>query len=502
MKIIDCHVHPSAVKNYAEELERLLSHMRAHGISGMIASDLGDGWMAYPDMETLRRANDRIRDMCIKHAGELFYLVYINPQLQNWREELARHEKSACGIKLWISLRNPEDRSDLSAALEVIKAAAERDLPVLIHCFERTSGDAGGSVGIDEMITFAGKVPTCRLIAAHSNGNWRKLIAGADRVPENIFFDISGSYPERTMVRRLVDTFGSERILYGSDAPGRSFGSQLSKVFSAGLLPEEEENVLCNNCRRIFKLPEVNTIYKKALSAFDMQDFDSDNFCFAGKSPYWDHEVSAGDLAAQALKHNIKTIYAASLTAVKCENFLIENSCWLTETAAYKAIKPLAAVDLRDKAQTFSQLENISGFSGVWVSPYLHNWCLSDHAFDWFWQECLNRKINIWINTALSDDRFRCSKLDTRLVGSDEIKRFAASAPLNKYVIQGAGGLADLSRSLPENFFLEYSKLSDGEYLPGEFFAGNAGCSARLCRGSEYPFREFDEVDKVLRGDI
>ncbi|MBO5923036.1 MAG: hypothetical protein J6Q81_00850, partial [Lentisphaeria bacterium] len=155
MKIIDCHVHPSAVKNYADELAHFIMHMRSHGIGGMIASDLGDGWLAYPDKETLRNANDRLRNEAEKYPGELFYLVYINPQLDNWREEFARHAKSACGVKLWISLKNPVNGT-LGASIEVIKAAADCRLPVLIHCFERTGQSVRGSQRIGTCKTAVG----------------------------------------------------------------------------------------------------------------------------------------------------------------------------------------------------------------------------------------------------------------------------------------------------------------------------------------------------------
>ena len=502
MKIIDCHVHPSAVENYFEEFEHFISHMRSHGISGMIASDLGDKWPAYPDSDTLRAANDRLLKMVQKYPNELFYLVYLNPQLDNWLEELARHEKSACGVKLWISLRSKTDKNDLSRSVEVVKAAAERQLPVLIHCFERTDGNAGGSVGIDEIIYLAKQAPACKIVAAHSNGNWRKLIDKAALVPENIFFDVSGGYPERTMVRRLTDTFGSERILYGSDAPGRAFGSQLCKVFSAGLTPQEEANILCNNTCRIFNLPEIKFVPPKNLPKWEIPGKREDNFCFAGSSPYWDHAVTAAELVAEADKLQVDTLYAGSLSALKCDDFLLENSRWLKESAGYKKIKPLAAVDLSDKERTVKQLENIAGFAGVWVSPYLHCWSLDDRIYDWFWAECAAKKINIWINCAISDDRFRKDNLNTRVVSNDEIKAFAGFAPQNKYVLQGVAAFADLGACLPENFWIENSKLSDGEYLAERLLCEQAGCVQRLCRGSEYPFREFDSGDMVLQGVI
>ena len=51
---------------------------------------------------------------------------------------------------------------------------------------------------------------------------------------------------------------------------------------------------------------------------------------------------------------------------------------------------------------------------------------------------------------------------------------------------------------LPENFLLEYSRLSDGEYLAGDY----NGRITRLVRGSEYPFRSYNAVDNVLLGKL
>ena len=233
-----------------------------------------------------------------------------------------------------------------------------------------------------------------------------------------------------------------------------------------------------------------------------MPNCHEDNFCFAGKSPFWDHAVSVTDLVKQAQKHHVEKLYAASLSAIKSPDFYAENLRWQQETAAYKIIEPLAVADLLDKEQTLRQLDNMSNFAGVWVSPYLHCWCINDNAVKWFWQECEKRRIKVWVNCALSDDRFRDERLRTRPVGNEEIKLFGRTACKIQYVLQGTANLVDLCKSLPENFALEYSRLSDGEYLAEQLFAEDKSVIHRLCRGSEYPFREFDAVDAVLNGSL
>ena len=62
--------------------------------------------------------------------------------------------------------------------------------------------------------------------------------------------------------------------------------------------------------------------------------------------------------------------------------------------------------------------------------------------------------------------------------------------------MQGAPADPELSKALPPHFMMECSRVSDWEYAPDEMFKD--GDPERLCYGSEYPFREYGSVLKVL----
>ena len=496
MNIIDCHIHSMACRNYQEEIDRLISHMEQNGISQAVISDLGDNWMAFPDKDTLMTANSRLRDAALDSNGKLAFLVYINPQLSDWREVFDRFINDACGVKLWISLRTPE--YGMERTKDVLRAAEQYGKAVLIHTFERTDPGPCGAIGVQDLIELANAVPGCRIVAAHAGGNWRKCIARAGEIPENVCFDISGSYPERTMVSRLTAAFGEDRILYGSDAYGRSFASQLSKVAYAGLDDAQMEKILYSNSRKIFGLPESTPVHAAEKTAFNTADDRKDNFCFAEKGKYFDHEVSVSMISDHAEKHQMSAVFAASLNALTCDDKIAGNQQYLQACTGYSRIFPLAAVDLKNMPEALRQLESINKFAGVIISPYLHNYKLEYEAFSQFFDACAERSIPVWINTALGDDRFRPEELHSRCVSADEITAFVSSAPQNSYVFQGCTELVKLSNALPEYCKLECSKLSDGEYLPEEFRA--KGNVERLCFGSEYPFRDYGEVADVLSG--
>lgn len=495
MQIIDCHVHPRPqTENYQKNIDELIMHMAAHGISSMIASDLGEKWQAFPDHAMLEKANSRMRQASLRLPGKLYYLVYINPQLDNWQELLTEHAGSAVGVKLWISLH--DGSGDLARSKDVLRAAAKANLPVLIHTFELTGGVVGGAIGIEGIIELAQAVPECMVIAAHSCGNWRKAIARKADFPANIFFDISGGYPERTMVERLTAAFGSERILYGSDAYGRSFASQLSKVFDSDISEKDKENILHLNTERIFKLPPAENL-SAVLKVWNIKQEQEDHYCFIGKSEYFDHDVTAEELL-EAAGSVVTSLFTASMDVFAAPDKIQANDRFRREVKAFEAIKPLAAVDLRNLPEALAQLENIDGFAGIWISPYVHDYPLEYLPYKEFFDRCAVKNIPIWINLELGDRRFRSEKLSGKAVPADDVKTFAGNAPVNRYVIQSLPQLEEMSKILPEYFLLECSRLSDGEYSPETFFKN--GNVDKLRYGSEYPFRYFQTVRNCLQG--
>ena len=496
MNITDCHIHAMPSENYSAEIKKLISHMEQNGISQAVISDLGNNWLAYPDKDTLITANRRLQSEVKNSNGRLHYLVYINPQLPDWQEIFDEFISDACGVKLWISLRSKEH--GLEKSKDVLRAAQKHRKAVLIHTFDRTSAAPAGEIGINEIIELANAVPECTIVAAHSGGNWRKAIAQKDDIPNNVCFDISGSYPERTMVSRLVSAFGADRILYGSDAFGRSFASQLSKVAFCDFNEEDLEKILYSNSKKIFNLPEPPPLSKTDKPNIPISDNKTDNFSFVGKGRYYDHDVTAYTLVNEAEKCGITKIFAASLTALTEENKTVLNQKHLLECKKHSIIHPLAAVDLNNMPEALKQLENIDDFAGVIISPYLHNYPLEYDRFAEFFDICSKNAIPLWINTSIGDDRFRSADLMSRCVNSDEIIVFTSAAPYNTYIFQGCGDLVKLSRALPEHCKLECSKLSDHEYLPEDLLKN--GNIDRLVFGTEYPFREYSAVKDILNG--
>ena len=62
---------------------------------------------------------------------------------------------------------------------------------------------------------------------------------------------LAGSDPEAGFTEMAVRELGAERVIYGSDVPGRSFASQLAKVQGADIPHEAKRLILGGNLKRL-----------------------------------------------------------------------------------------------------------------------------------------------------------------------------------------------------------------------------------------------------------
>jgi len=70
----------------------------------------------------------------------------------------------------------------------------------------------------------------------------------------NVYLDTSGFDPEMGIVEMAVERLGAERVIYGSDAPGRSFAAQVAKVIYADISEADKRLILGENAAKILRL--------------------------------------------------------------------------------------------------------------------------------------------------------------------------------------------------------------------------------------------------------
>lgn len=250
--IVDIHVHiplegfgGTEVK-WRETFDRMLRAARRAGINRQVILSLSEN-------------NEFVKEIVDKYPGELVGFVRgmcTDLNAPKVIEKFVR-EYGFKGVKIHYEPNWP--LSGLLAAHTIFIKAAELDVPVLIHSWHEEEGlpqearalvPYGASFPVRIISELGKRYPNTRFIFAHMGGMWAKALDAAKPYP-NIYFDTSGFDPERGVIERAVEIIGSERILFGSDAPGRNYASQLAKVQYADISEIDKERILGKNALKL-----------------------------------------------------------------------------------------------------------------------------------------------------------------------------------------------------------------------------------------------------------
>jgi predicted TIM-barrel fold metal-dependent hydrolase len=151
--------------------------------------------------------------------------------------------------------------SGLLGGHAIYQAAGRLGVPVLIHGFheeEGLSADTHDELGpghypVRLMAELGRRYPETTFILAHVGMMWVKALQAVRPYP-NLCVDVSGFDPERGIVESAVQALGAERVLYGSDAPGRCYAAQLAKVRYADIDERDKRLILGGNAVRLLGL--------------------------------------------------------------------------------------------------------------------------------------------------------------------------------------------------------------------------------------------------------
>ncbi len=215
---------------------------------GKLMMCMGLRFIADPTPDDLRRDNDDVL-RAVKHAkGRVLGFVYLNPKhVQASLSELKRCVENGpmVGVKLWIAQRcNHDDTNAL------VHQAKKLGVPILQHTYQRTGDNLKGESSPGDLSVLANRHPEATFIAAHTGNNW-ELGLRRLRQDKNVFCEICGSDPTAGMVEMAIREVGADRVLYGSDIPGRSFASQIAKVKGADVSEEDKRKILGGNLKKI-----------------------------------------------------------------------------------------------------------------------------------------------------------------------------------------------------------------------------------------------------------
>ncbi len=248
--IWDAHTHLAGVAgSVAERVDQLLAYADRVGVRRLVLF-MGTSFSRDPSPERFRAENDEVL-AAIAHAPDrVLGMVYLNPKhRQASLDELNRcvRDGPMVGVKLWIAIRCNQPELD-----PIVRLATELQTPILQHAYDRVAGNLPGESSCADVAALAARHPDASFICAHTGNDWERGIRTI-RASKNVWAEVSGSDPTAGFVEMAVRELGARRVLYGSDAGGRSFASQLAKVHGANLPDEDRRLILGGNLRSLLR---------------------------------------------------------------------------------------------------------------------------------------------------------------------------------------------------------------------------------------------------------
>jgi predicted TIM-barrel fold metal-dependent hydrolase len=112
----------------------------------------------------------------------------------------------------------------------------------------------------EEMNDLAARFPNINFLLAHSGWTWKQArlhVELAKKFP-NCFLEITFTSVTNGTIEYMVKEVGSERVLYGSDAPMRDPFPQFGWVVYADISEEDKRNILGKNMQKILADVKLN----------------------------------------------------------------------------------------------------------------------------------------------------------------------------------------------------------------------------------------------------
>jgi uncharacterized protein len=250
-EIWDVHCHLSGVPGAIPEarLGQLLGYADRMGIARLCIF-MGMEWSYDPSPEELRQANDEVLRAVRAFPNRALGFVYLNPKhTQTSLDELNRcvRDGPMVGVKLWVAQHCNAPELD-----PLVNRATELRALVFQHTWLKITGNLPGESTPMELAQLAARHPQATIVCGHSGGDW-ELGLRAIRPCPNVYADLGGGDPAAGFTEMAVRELGADRVVYGSDAGGRSFASQLAKVLGADIASSARRLILGQNLQRLLR---------------------------------------------------------------------------------------------------------------------------------------------------------------------------------------------------------------------------------------------------------
>ncbi len=247
--IWDLHCHFSGVdgRTVEQRTEQILQYADRMNIQRLVFF-MGWPWSKDPDPKEFQRQNDQVLTVLDRWPDRLFGFAYLNAKYPDeCVKEIDRciQDGPMVGIKLWVANKCSDQAID-----PIIQRCGELKAAIFQHTWLKVAGNLPGESTPMDLARLAERHPSVPMICGHTGGDWTRGIR-AVRATRNVSIGIGGGEPQAGWVEMAVRELGAERVIYGSDAGGRSFATQLAKVYGAEIADADKRLILGANLRRM-----------------------------------------------------------------------------------------------------------------------------------------------------------------------------------------------------------------------------------------------------------
>ncbi|MBR1584838.1 MAG: amidohydrolase [Clostridia bacterium] len=256
--IIDCHTHiypekiaAKAVKSIGDfydidmgldgTVDTLIRNSRAAGISKCLALAVA------VDAAHVTHINDFLISSVNAHKDFLYGFATLHPDMEDPGREVERVLKAGMkGIKLHPDMQHfslSEKRA------EKLFAACEGVCPMLYHTGDKRYHNSNPSL-IPPILK---KYPRLQLICAHFGGYSEWDEAARCLADTNVYVDTSSSFfaLSRERARELIDLYGEDRVMFGTDFPMWTPQPEIDTLLSLGLSERALQKIFSGNFLRL-----------------------------------------------------------------------------------------------------------------------------------------------------------------------------------------------------------------------------------------------------------
>lgn len=254
--IYDAHIHYGLEEAIVEhnivpiihgKPDSLIGALDKYGISKAVV--LPPDRMLNPPVDVdFRQMNEAVAELIALYPDRLLGAMRLNPLFgEKFVWETIRYfveERGLRGIKL-VSRADFYNPSNLKVMGPVLEAAGQYDITIVFH-----SGHP--SRDIPSLQAYGARhYPNTRVVLAHMGLHdfVSDAIIACKELP-NVFADMSQAWPYD--VKAFVAKVGSEKLMYGSDAPCQSPLVEKIKVEECGFNDTQLEQIFYKNAQRIW----------------------------------------------------------------------------------------------------------------------------------------------------------------------------------------------------------------------------------------------------------